>query len=201
MRRIRLIVSGVGTPDQLAVFAATKSCCERWGLEKITVDDVAVEARMSRATLYRMFPGGRDALLEAYKVHELDEFFERLGAGIRTIDSFEELLIAVVVGATRDLRSDHHLAVMLAAEPGSTIESLTVESLPRIIAMATSFVAPLAERFVDRDTARAATDLLTRLTLSYFLAPSPVVDLGDEDSARAFLLPCFSAFVNPPTHV
>lgn len=210
MRRIRLIVSRVGPRTsaserdeltRLAVFDACKRCCERWGLAKVSVDDVATEARVSRATLYRMFPGGRDALLEAYRRHETAEFFDRLGSEIDTVDSFEDLLIAVVVQATRDLRDDQHLAVMLASEPGSTIESLTVEGLPQIITTATSFLAPLAEQYVDPATARAAIDLLSRLTLSYFLAPSDGVDLGDEASARRFLSPFLTAFVSPPTPV
>ena len=32
-------------------------------------------------------------------------------------------------------------------------------------------------------------DVLSRLTISYFLAPSDLVDLGDPDSARRFLAP------------
>ena len=37
--------------------------------------------------------------------------------------------------------------------------------------------------------------MLARLTISYFLAPSDTVDLGDEASARAFLRPSCTAFL------
>jgi len=183
------------------VFDAIKCCCERWGLSKVSVDDVALESGVSRATLYRLFPGGKDAMLEAYKVRELEEFFDRLRTEIDNVHSFEDLLVAAVVHSTRDLRADQHLATMLASEPGTMIESLTVDSMPRIIEAATSFLAPLAEQYVDRATARAAIDLLSRLTLSYFLAPSEGVDLGDAEQARRFLTPFLTAFVNPPSLV
>lgn len=172
-----------------AVLEALKRCCERWGINKVSIDDVAAEAGVSRATLYRMFPGGRDVMLDSMRIREMELFFERLRDGVVACDSLEDLLITTVVLATRELRADDHLATMLAAEPGVVIDHLTVEGLPRILRVANAFLVPLADPYVDRDTARAAIDVLARLTLSYFLAPSDVVDLGDEDSARAFLRP------------
>ena len=44
---------------------ATYDCVARWGLAKTTVEDAAREAGVSRATVYRYFPGGRDELLSA----------------------------------------------------------------------------------------------------------------------------------------
>jgi len=44
---------------------ATYSCVARWGLAKTTVEDAAREAGVSRATVYRYFPGGRDELISA----------------------------------------------------------------------------------------------------------------------------------------
>ena len=41
---------------------ATLRCVGRWGLAKTTLDDVAREAGCSRATVYRLFPGGKDSL-------------------------------------------------------------------------------------------------------------------------------------------
>ena len=78
---------------------------------------------------------------------------------------------------------------MLATEPGTTLGQLTVEGVPRIIRFATTFLVPLAEPFLDRERARTIIDVLARLTISYFLAPSETVDLGDESSARPFLTP------------
>ena len=67
---------------------------------------------------------------------------------------------------------------------------LTVEGVPRIIRFATTFLVPLAEPFLDRDQARARSSTCSPgSTISYFLAPSDTVDLGDEASARPFLTP------------
>lgn len=171
------------------VLDATKHCCERWGFDRVTVDDIAAEAGISRATLYRLFPGGKDVLFEALRVRELEEFFTVLRDRVVGARSIEDLLVRTVVVATQELRADDHLAIMLATEPGKTLGELTVEGVPRIIRFATAFLSPLVEPFLDRDQARSIIDVLARLTISYFLAPSDAVDLGDEESARSFLTP------------
>jgi AcrR family transcriptional regulator len=179
------------------VLDATKVCCERWGLAKVTVDDVAAEARVSRATLYRLFPGGKDVLFEALRLRELEDFFTSLGAHIEGVDEFEELLVRCVVHSTHALRADEHLAAMLASEPGDTLGNLTVDGLPRIIRVATVFLVPLVVQHLPRAEASRLVELLVRLVISYFLAPSEFVDLGDELSARHFLnshiIPAFQA--------
>ncbi len=176
------------TPEERLLNAA-KSCCERWGVNKVTVDDIARESGVSRATLYRLFPGGKDILFEALRVREIDEFFTVLRAEVAGARDLEDLLVMTVVAATRELRADEHLSLMLAAEPGETLAQLTVDGLPRIIRMATESLTPLVSPFLSTKKAALLIDLLSRITISYFLAPSEHVDLGDPDSARAFLSP------------
>ena len=176
-------------PAEVAVLDAVKRCCERWGIDKVTIDDVARESGVSRATMYRMFPGGRDVIFEAHRVYELDKFFTRLLHQIEGASSLEDLLVRTVTCATRELRDDDHLALMLASEPGAVLGELTVEGLPRIIRVATAYLIPFADEFLPRPQSRALIDIVARLVISYFLAPSPVVDFGDEQSARQFLRP------------
>ena len=189
------------TSTERRILDATRVCCERWGIAKVTVDDVAAEAGVSRATLYRMFPGGKDVLFDAMRVRELEDFFTQLDAHLVGADVLEELLVRTVVHATRKLRNDSHLAAMLASEPGDTLSELTVQGLPRIVRMATLFIVPKVEAHLDRDAASRLVDLLARLVISYFLAPSPYIDLGDDDSARQFvvihILPTFQPDPTP----
>jgi hypothetical protein len=140
-----------------------------------------------------MFPGGKDVLFDALRVRELEEFFTTLRAEVEGAATLEELLVRTVVCATRELRADDHLAVMLASEPGETISQLSVDGLPRIVRVATAFLVPLVDPFLDRAVGRSLIDVLARLVLSYFLAPSDHLDLGDEASARSFLRPFIPA--------
>ncbi len=61
-----------GASDERIVDGALR-CIARWGLAKTTVEDVAREAGCSRATLYRAFPGGKDAILAAVAAAELTD--------------------------------------------------------------------------------------------------------------------------------
>src|ERR1700712_5104547 len=94
------------------ILEAAKSCSEKWGFERVTIDDIANEAKVSRATLYRLFPGGKDVMFEAMRLQELEDFFKRLLAAIGTTDDFEELLVRAVVFSMQDMRNDRHLALM-----------------------------------------------------------------------------------------
>lgn len=181
------------------ILDAAKLCCERWGVAKVTIDDVAATAGVSRATLYRLFPGGKDVLFEALRVRELNEFFGVLQAEVDGLDGLEDIVVRAVVVATRELRADQHLALMLAAAPGETLGQLTVDGLPRIIRMATVTLTPMVRPFLPEAAARRLIDILARLTISYFLAPSDdgVLDLGDETSARAFLRPVIAVLTAP----
>lgn len=179
------------------VLDAAKSCCERWGIAKVTIDDIASESGVSRATLYRLFPGGKDVLFEALRVRELEDFFTRLTGHVAGAVDLEDLLVRTVVAATRELRDDQHLALMLASEPGDTLGQLTVDGLPRIIRFATVFIVPLVDPYLPRRESARLVELLSRLVISYFLAPSDHVDLGNPESARpfitTFILPAFQA--------
>src|ERR1700694_6273031 len=69
-------------PDPLTLrdrlLAATYRCVERFGLGKTTVEDVVKESGVSRATVYRQFPGGRDELLLETVGWEISNYFTRL---------------------------------------------------------------------------------------------------------------------------
>ena len=59
------------------------------------------------------------------------------------------------------------------------------------------FLAPLVDSYLPRREAARLVELLARLVISYFLAPSDHVDLGDPESAatfiRTFITPAFEA--------
>lgn len=185
------------------VMAAAQRCCMRWGMEKTTVDDIAAEAGISRATLYRLFPGGREVLFEKMRLAETLEFFEELERHVNATDSLADLVVAVMVEATRALRADDRLQVLLASRPGELLSSLGFSDMPRIIETATAFLRPRVARFLDLRSSAELAEVLTRTILSLFFAPSSHVDLADPADARThaerFILPAFQLQTTSPS--
>lgn len=185
----------VASPED-RVLDAARRCVDRWGLSKLTIDDVATEAGVSRATLYRLFPGGKDVMFDALRVRELQEFFSGMRDNLHEVESLLDFSVQVAGYAIREMRNDEHLAMMLATEEGTALKSLTVEGLPRILRVASEYITPLIGEFLDRDRSEAYVELLARLVISYFLAPSEHFDLADPESATNLFRPFVAAFEN-----
>lgn len=184
------------SPAHLSVLDAARSCVDSSGFTNVTMDDICEAAIASRATVYRLFPGGRDVLLEALRERSLEEFFTLLRAHIEDADSLEDLLVRSIVVATSELQHDEHLAALMATAPGEALGDLTVSGVPRIIRIATAFITPLAQRFITAQEAAEMVDIMSRLVISYFLAPSQTIDFSNEDSTRRFV----QAYFNTSTH-
>jgi len=170
-----------------SILDATKVAIERWGVERLTINDVCEAANVSRATLYRAFPGGKEVLLEALRVRELELFFTTLRAHAEGETTLEDTIVRCMVVATSELRSDQHLALMLAAEPGEVATQLTVQGVPRIVRVATAYLTPLLEPYLSRKDAADLVEVLARMVISYFLAPSSRFDFTNEHQVRAFV--------------
>ena len=67
------------SPHRVRIIDGTLACLARHGTVKTTVDDIARESGVSRATVYRAFPGGRDEILGAVVDTEMARLFSALG--------------------------------------------------------------------------------------------------------------------------
>ena len=170
-------------------------------MDRVTIDDVAGEAGISRATLYRLFPGGRDVMFEALRARETSDFFDELSVHVAAADDLEELIVSILVEATRGLRADEHLQIMLASRPGEVLHHMNVEDMPSIIEAATAYLTPKVAPFIGADQAAELAEWLTRVVLTFFFSPSRRYDLADPLSARTFarryVLPAFSPQPEP----
>jgi AcrR family transcriptional regulator len=154
------------------IIEATYACVARWGLAKTTVEDAAREAGVSRATVYRYFPGGRGELVSAVVSWQFAAFFGRLYEEVRTAATLEEVLARGLAFARRSLVEHEVLQTVLRTEPELLLPQLTVES-DRTLGMIGGFLIPYLR---DRHMApgvdeRDAADFLARMILSLISAP------------------------------
>lgn len=153
------------------ILEATYVCVARYGMGKTTVEDAARQARMSRATLYRYFPGGKDQLLAETVGWEATRFFQRLAAAVAATPDFATMLEEALIFAHRAIEQHEVLQKVLQTEPERLLPLLTVES-DRILAFIQSFLEPLVarERLAEGLTAPRAAQHLARMLLSYTAA-------------------------------
>jgi AcrR family transcriptional regulator len=190
-----------GSTEQRVVAAALR-CIARWGLGKTTADDIAREAGMSRATLYRAFPGGREVVLAAVLRHEVGRFFATVTTELDRAETLEDLLVCGLVEADAFLRNHAALGYLIDNEPGWILPATPLDRLGRVTGLASAFAEPHLARFVGPDRARAGAEMITRLALSYALVPAATVDLTDHESVRRFVrtlvLPGLTSPDDPP---
>lgn len=194
------LVTATAREVESSVIEAVLTCVKQWGWEKVTMDDVCSAAGVSRATLYRLFPGGRDVLFEAVRMRGLEDFFTVMRAHVEGSESLQELLVRCIVVASTELQHDENLATMLATAPGDTLGDLTVSGLGRIVRVATSFITPLTDEFIPANEAATLVEVMCRLVISCYLSPSSMIDFTNETSTRnfvtTFLLPHTSATIS-----
>ena len=180
--------------QETRIVDATLRCFARWGISKTTLDDVAREAGCSRATVYRLFPGGKDGLLDAVVNAERARIFAAVGARLDAASDLEELIVGGMVTAATLLGDHRPLQYLMLNEPEVVLPRISFHEADHILGAVSEFVAPYLARYVgaDIDVLRAA-EWLSRIVLSYLCSPSPAVDLRDEESVRSlvrdFVLP------------
>jgi len=173
------------------VLAATYACVARFGMGKTTVEDVVKESGVSRASIYRLFPGGKDQLLRETVGWEMNHFFGRLAEAVYEAPDFASLLEEGLVFAHRSIQEHEVLRKVLETEPERLLPLITVEQ-HRVLDFITAFLLPYLEREqragrvrpgVDLD---AATEYVARLVLSLIGSPGRW-DMDDPEQVRVLV--------------
>lgn len=173
------------------VLAGTYGCVERFGLAKTTIEDVARVSGVSRATIYRLFPGGRDQLLRETVGWEMTRFFARLAGEVADAPDLATRLERGLAFARRSVLDHAVLQKVLVTEPEVLLPLMTIEQ-HRVVGYLTAYLVPLfdAERAAGRldpsvDVHQAA-DHVSRMLLSIIGSPGRW-DLADPAAVRALV--------------
>ncbi len=192
--------------QRVRIVDATVACLARQGLTKTTLEDVAAAAGLSRATVYRVFPGGRDAIFAATVDTELARVFSELAVAMGEASDLEGVLVAGIVGAARRLREHAAIGFLLAHEPGVLLSQLCFDRMERVLAVASTLAAPFLARWLEPDQAARAAEWAARIVLSYLAAPGQgTVEVTDRDDVARlvgrFVLPGVLALRAPEAEV
>ena len=156
-----------------ALLAATYACIARNGLDRTTVEDAAREAGVSRASVYRWFPGGRDQLLADTIAWQTDQFFLRLAREVEDLERLEDVVATALRQGHRWLQEHEVLQRLVATEAGRVVPTIEDE-VRRLVPEIATFIGPWLP---SHDP--AAAEYVARMVLSLIGSPGRW-DLDDD---------------------
>lgn len=179
------MTSGTDITARERILEAAYRCVAHYGMAKTTIEDVAKESGVSRATIYRQFPGGRDEVVRETVGWEVGRFMGRLAEAVAGAPDLVSLVEEALRFGRKALVEHAVLQKVLATEPERLLPLLTVDQRP--LQVATAFLRPYLERAAERGLLRdgvdvgEATEYASRMLLS--LAASPG-NLDADDPAQ-----------------
>ncbi len=167
------------------------------GIRRSTMEDVARRAGVSRITVYRRF-ATKDALVEHVVRREFHRYFAQFVRDIQQAKTAADRVVVGFVSALQAIRRNPLIGGLMAIEPDVLVPSLVSDG-GQTLATVQRFVAGQLRREQQARTVSADVDvelvaeLMTRVSASFLLTPSQVIDLDDDEQVRAvarqFLVP------------
>ncbi|MEO9224039.1 MAG: TetR/AcrR family transcriptional regulator [Acidimicrobiales bacterium] len=172
---------------RVRVLDAAVACFGRVGIAKTTVEDVAAQAGVARASVYRWFPGGRDQLVVDAIGHEVGRFFEGLESEMAGATDLATSLETLLMYVHRTLLDHAVLQRVLETEPERLLPHLS-EAGPAFLQVVAAVLLPIVAEasLTPGVTPAEATDWLARMVLS-FTASQGRWDFTDTASIRSLV--------------
>jgi AcrR family transcriptional regulator len=156
---------------------AAARCLARHGIRRTSVQDVARELNVNRATVYRQVGTVEDMvrLLVARELHALLRVVDGLQLNVRT--DGPAVIVRLVAAVVRYARNHPVMHKVLADEP-ELIGPFLITYLPDVVRQVADHVAPVLEwaqrsgALAERDPATLA-EWIVRITTSLILDPLP----------------------------
>ncbi len=165
-------------------------------LRKLSVEDVAQRAGVTRMTVYRRF-GDRQALIDATFARELATLLEAV-AGADDEEAEPSERMATAFATALGLVHSHPLvAHWLATNPGDLLVTVLADDA-FVLDAATAFLeAGIVDMTGGGSDARRTAELLARLFAALVLMPPASIDLTDSDQARRLARELIAPLVVP----
>jgi len=156
----------------IRILDATLATMADHGIARLSLEDVARRARLSRQTVYRYFPS-KGALLEATVLREEQAFLVNMTTAAERHRELEPALRAAIEAALRTGQQHIVLTRLLATEPTSLVALVTGDSGPVLPAARQALEEILGGWLPRAQKARltVAADTVARLLVSYVVNP------------------------------
>lgn len=182
-------------PTRDRIIDAALVCIDRDGLRSLTIEGVATEAGVGRATIYRHFSGGRQQLLRATVDRERSAFWDAVAGSVAPLEGLEAHLVGGLMAAHRMISEHRLLQQLLSTEPEELLPTLFASEL-RLNGQLRGYLLAMLQREALRDgvDVHEAADYLARMLLMH-VGSRGCWDLTDEAQVQRLVRSQFLAGV------
>lgn len=157
---------------------AAEVCFTRFGVAKTTLEDIATEAGVSRATVYRYFGGGRDEIILGVVLREGREFLASLDHRVQREQTLGDAIVEGVLYTVAAVRRSDHLALLFAPEVAGHTTSIAGASAA-LYELTQDFLRPIFDQartsgqLRDGIVSEDAAEFVLRMILSLLSVAGP----------------------------
>ncbi len=168
-----------GDSSDFAILEATIRCLTRYGMDRMTVEDVARAAGVGRATVFRRFESKDDLIRQAFAL-ELQRLVAEFGSKGAAFDDPFERLVELTVDMVRVIRT-HPVAQRLVEDDNA----LPLQRDPRISAFQLEAVQRMLSQTAEELDVEIDTTVPAELLLRFFASMwmTPDIGTGADDEA------------------
>ncbi|MFC3242841.1 TetR/AcrR family transcriptional regulator [Gordonia humi] len=183
-----------------AVFDAAMRVITEHGVRAVTMDHVAAESGVSRATLFRRFES-KDHLLQGALTYEVTRFLDEMGRALNDLPTVSERVTEALMTCLR--MSSHPLFSDGSDESNRTglLRAITIGD-PSPLELGHAFVAgriaaAQASGELPPGDSDLQADVLIRVVLGYTLVPQSTIDITDDETLRAIAVSALVPILYP----
>ncbi|CAB4875056.1 unannotated protein [freshwater metagenome] len=154
--------------------------------QDLSIDRIVDRVQGSRSTIYRLVPGGNQALLDMCAEREASRIYS---AVTTAISKESELHAGVLAGLTTvwyHLENHQALRVVMQANPEYLYNRLRFSEASSTYGAASLAVQPLLRRWLSGEQASRLGEWLIRIIVAFWSSPAPYLELSNPASVATF---------------
>jgi AcrR family transcriptional regulator len=173
------------------ILDAAEACMSRLGLRRVSMTDVAVQAGVSRGSVYFHF-GDRAGLVDTVLARLATRFVAGSEAAVRSRRTLAGQVGEAAVFIRQHL-GDQLLTLRLPAEGDSLLATVLSAQDDRLLSQWIEFWLPFLDDAERRGEIRSgldhrrASEWIVRIMLSFAIMPSVTFDIDDPNAIRSFV--------------
>jgi AcrR family transcriptional regulator len=129
-----------------AILAAAEKRFARAGFHVTTLDEVAADVDISKATIYLYFKN-KEELFFSILEEKFDQFIQSISKRLEGVETLEEAITELVTGGLDFLKSNHHFFRLILSEQSKSAQGPSQEMHKRFFGKQQEYMALIEKTF------------------------------------------------------